>query len=444
MATNQSIVILGGGESGIGAALLAQAKGYRVFLSDQGSIAPAHKTTLQQAGISFEEGAHTMERILEAGEVVKSPGIPEKAQVIQALRQQGRPIISEIEFASRFTSAKVVGITGTNGKTTTTRLTYHLLKSGGLNAGIGGNVGNSFAREVIEDKYDFYVLEISSFQLDDISGFRPHIAMLLNITPDHLDRYGYKMENYIAAKLKIGQYQTEKDFFLYNGEDGNIAAGMQGTKLKGKPLALTMDSGPEAAPLLVGGHSFFINNPALKGRHNRFNAQCAIQAALLLGVEPRFIQQGIESFVNDPHRMERVEEHDKVLYINDSKATNVEAVFFALEAMTRPVIWIAGGTDKGNDYAPLLPLVREKVRAMICLGVDNMKLINSFGGLVDYIVQVSSAAEAVEQSAKLANPGDVVLLSPACASFDRFRNYEDRGDQFKQAVRGYISKKVNS
>lgn len=439
-----SIAILGGGESGIGAALLAQAKGFRVFLSDQGSIKVSYKAELEKAGIPYEEGAHTWERIAGAQEVVKSPGIPEKAPVIQSLRQQGTPVLSEIEFASRYTLSKLVCITGTNGKTTTTRLTYHILHTGGLNAGIGGNVGNSFAREVIENRYDYYVLELSSFQLDNIATFRPYIAMLLNITPDHLDRYGYKMENYIAAKLNIGRNQTAKDFFLFNAEDENIALGMATTELKAQKVPMTMHSGEEGAPLLVGGHSFFLINPALKGRHNRFNAQCAIQSALLLGVEPRLIQTGLDTFVNDPHRMEKVEEEEGVLYLNDSKATNVEAVFFALEAMTRPVVWIAGGTDKGNDYTTLIPLVRDKVKALVCMGVDNAKLIQSFGGLVEQIVEVRSAEEAVEQASRLAAPGDVVLLSPACASFDLFRNYEDRGEQFKKAVREYLSTKANS
>ncbi|MBK7408253.1 MAG: UDP-N-acetylmuramoyl-L-alanine--D-glutamate ligase [Saprospirales bacterium] len=433
------ITILGGGESGVGAALLAQARGLRVFLSDQGSIAELHKSTLDQAGIPYEEGTHSIDRIVEAVEVVKSPGIPEKAPVIQALREKGIPVISEIEFAARHSNGILVGITGTNGKTTTTRLAYHLIRTAGFNVGIGGNVGNSFSLEVIEDRYDYYVLELSSFQLDNIVAFRPHIAVLLNITPDHLDRYAYKMENYTAAKLRIARNQTPKDFFLYNAEDQHIASGMAATPVRAQLLPMSMESGPEGSPLLVGGHSFFLNNPSLKGRHNRFNAQCAIQAAVLLGALPQAIQLGLDSFVNDPHRMEKVEEWNGVLYLNDSKATNVEAVYFALEAMTRPVIWIAGGVDKGNDYETLMPLVREKVKALVCLGADNAKLVQSFTGMVPQIVEVRSAAEAVSEATRLSERGDVVLLSPACASFDLFRNYEDRGTQFKEAVRELVT-----
>ena len=440
MQSTNLIVILGGGESGVGAALLAQAKGFRAFLSDQGSIAPAHKVTLEQAGIPYEENAHSLERLEEAAEVVKSPGVPEKAAVVQFFRKKGTPVISEIEFAARYTQAVIVGITGTNGKTTTTRLAHHLIHTAGFNVGIAGNVGNSFAREVVEDRYDYYVLEISSFQLDDILAFRPHIAVLLNITPDHLDRYGYKMENYIAAKLRIATNQTPEDYFLFNADDLHILRGMKEHPSLAQRLPVWMDVAPENTPLLVGGNSFFLNNPFLQGRHNRFNAKCAIQAAILLGAQPQAIQKGLDSFVNDPHRMEKVEEWDGVLFLNDSKATNVEAVFFALEAMTRPVVWIAGGIDKGNDYSTLLPLVREKVKALICLGVDNVKLIQSFGGVVEKIVEAGSAAEAVAQASRLAEKGDVVLLSPACASFDLFKNYEDRGEQFKKAVREYIAK----
>ncbi|MCB9284253.1 MAG: UDP-N-acetylmuramoyl-L-alanine--D-glutamate ligase [Lewinellaceae bacterium] len=439
MQSPNLIVILGGGESGIGAALLAQAKGFRTFLSDQGSIAATHKATLEQAGIDYEEGVHSLERMEGAVEVVKSPGVPEKAGIVQTLREKGCSIISEIEFAARYTQAGIVGITGTNGKTTTTRLAYHLIRTAGMNVGIAGNVGNSFAREVIDDRFDYYVLELSSFQLDNIRTFRPHIAVLLNITPDHLDRYGYKMENYIASKLRIAMNQTPEDFFLFNADDLHVLSGMKEHPSLGQRLPVWMDVAPEGTPLLVGGHSFFLNNPFLQGRHNRFNAKCAIQAAILLGAEPLAIQNGLDSFVNDPHRMEKVEEWNDVLYLNDSKATNVEAVFFALEAMTRPVVWIAGGVDKGNDYSTLLPLVREKVKALICLGVDNVKLIQSFGGVVEKIVEAGSAEEAVKQASRLAEEGDVVLLSPACASFDLFKNYEDRGARFKKAVREYIA-----
>lgn len=443
MQSNKEIAILGGGESGVGAALLAQAKGFRAFLSDRGSIAATHKTALEQAGIPFEEGSHSLDRIAQAELVVKSPGIPEKAEVVKFLRERGIAIVSEIEFAARYTKATTVGITGTNGKTTTTRLAHHLAITGGLNAGIGGNVGNSFAREVIEDRFDCYILELSSFQLDNIVHFRPDIALVLNITPDHLDRYEYKMENYIASKLRIGANQTPQDYFLFNADDENTAAGMKRMNLAAKKLPISMESGPEGSPLLVDGHAFDLNKGPLRGRHNRFNALCAIQTALLLGVDPGLIQKGLDTFENTPHRMEKVLESDGVLFLNDSKATNVEAVYYALEAMTRPVVWIAGGTDKGNDYAPLLPFVREKVKALICMGLDNAKLIRSFGEIVAHISEARSAKEAVEQALGLAKSGDVVLLSPACASFDLFRNYEDRGEQFKKAVREFHSTTTN-
>jgi UDP-N-acetylmuramoylalanine--D-glutamate ligase len=438
------IAILGGGESGAGAALLAQAKGYRAFLSDQGSIAEKYKAKLLEAGVGFEEGGHTLERILEASEAVVSPGIPEKAAVVQALRQKGVPVLSEVEFAARFTTAKIVGITGSNGKTTTTRLTHHLLLAGGLDARMAGNVGNSFAAELLAPEAEYYVLELSSFQLDNIARLRPFIAVLLNITPDHLDRYDYKMENYVAAKMKIAQNQTQGDYFLYNADDEYIAQGMEGINIRAQRRPLPMDTGVEGSPLRVGGHDFDMQKGPLRGRHNRFNAQCAIEAALLLGVQPEAIQRGLDTFVNTPHRLERAGEWNGVLFLNDSKATNVDAVYYALEAMDRPVVWIAGGTDKGNDYAPLMPFVREKVRALICMGADNAKLIEVFGGVVPELTEAKSAAEAVAQAARLAKKGDVVLLSPACASFDLFRNYEDRGDQFKRAVKELLTSTVNS
>jgi len=434
MQSENLIAILGGGESGVGAALLAQARGFRVFLSDQGSIAAANKAVLANAGVPFEEGVHSLDRITAASEVITSPGVPEKAPVIKSLREKGIPVISEIEFAARYTRATLVGITGTNGKTTVTRLTHHLAATAGLNAGMGGNVGNSFARDVIEDRFDIQVLELSSFQLDNTAAFRPHIAVLLNITPDHLDRYEYKMENYIASKMKVSMNQTGEDYFLYNGDDLNIRSGMSSMKLSAQKIPIPMSTGAEGSPLIAGGFPFDLRKSPLRGRHNRFNALCSIQTALLLGAKPDAIQRGLDTFVNTPHRMEHSGELNGVLFINDSKATNVEAVFYALEAMTRPVVWIAGGTDKGNDYAPLLPFVREKVRALVCLGVDNAKLIRSFSGAVDRILETRSAADAVNQAYKLAEKGDVVLLSPACASFDLFRNYEDRGDQFKKAV----------
>ncbi|MCB0593208.1 MAG: UDP-N-acetylmuramoyl-L-alanine--D-glutamate ligase [Lewinellaceae bacterium] len=430
-----NLVILGAGESGIGSALLARKHGHDVFVSDRGAIKESYKSELKSNGIAYEEQQHSWDRIAAADEVVKSPGIPDRVPIIKELVSKGIPVISEIEFAGRYTTAKLIGITGSNGKTTTTRLAHHLLETAGFEAGMAGNVGKSFARSLSEERQPAcYVLELSSFQLDGIQSFRPDIAMLLNITPDHLDRYEYEMQNYIRSKFRIAMNQQPEDVFLFNVEDENIGGYMQTHRLK--PRLLPISSGmAEAGRLHVGGSAFDLQQSSLRGRHNLMNALFALAAAKLWGADDEALQQGLNTFVNVAHRMERVALIDGVEYINDSKATNVDAVYYALEAMDKPVVWIAGGQDKGNDYGPLMSLVKEKVRALVCLGVDNRKLLDTFAGKAGDMTEAGSAEAAVAQAAALARPGDVVLLSPACASFDLFKNYEDRGEQFKEAVR---------
>jgi UDP-N-acetylmuramoylalanine--D-glutamate ligase len=432
---NTKIAVLGAGESGVGVALLAKKQGFDVFVSDKGKIKASYKQELLTHGIPNEEGRHTEARLREASEIVKSPGIPDQIPLIRELRQAGKPVISEIEFASRYTEAMLIGITGSNGKTTTTRLTYHLLQSGGRDAGMAGNVGNSFARLLAEEEpKEVYVLELSSFQLDGIRDFRPHLSMILNITPDHLDRYEYRMENYIRSKFEIVRNQKTEDLFLYNGEDENIRQYMAGKTFLPECEALTGRQ-IEGTALNVDHEVFELRNPALRGRHNAMNALFAVTACRYLGVADADIRRGLDDFVNVPHRLEKVAEMNGVTFYNDSKATNVDAAYYALGAMEGSVIWIAGGQDKGNDYGRLEPLVREKVKAVVCLGVDNEKIVRVFDGIVDTIVETRSAEEAVREAARLADPGDAVLLSPACASFDLFKNYEDRGDQFKAAVK---------
>lgn len=435
------IAILGAGESGTGAALLAKAKGHEVFVSDLGAIQDHFKRELESEGIEYEEGKHTWERILTAGEVIKSPGIPDKAPLVKALRENGIPVISEIEFAARYSSTFTVGITGSNGKTTTTNLTWHLLHQAGLKAGLGGNVGYSFARLVLEGNYDYFVLELSSFQLDGVLKFRPDIAMLLNITPDHLDRYEYKMENYVASKFRIAMNQTESDLFIFNADDTNMSEYMSRHTIAARRAPIG-ESLIEDTRIKVGNSVFDMSETPLQGRHNYMNALFAVQTAQALGLSEDAIRAGLKSFINVPHRMERIAEINGVQYINDSKATNVDAVFYALDAMTAPVVWIVGGQDKGNDYEPLRQLVRQKVRAIVCLGVDNAKIVEFFGADVADITETNSAETAAYAAMQLAQPGDAVLLSPACASFDLFRNYEDRGDQFREAVLKIKSEKT--
>ena len=428
------VAILGAGESGVGAAILAKKLGHEIWVSDKGTIKESYKEELEKNQIPYEENKHTIKKILEASEVIKSPGITDHVDLIKELNQKGIPVISEIEFAARHTNANIVAITGSNGKTTTTNLTYHLLKTGGFNVSIAGNVGFSFARQVAQENYDYYVLELSSFQLDGIREFKPDISILLNITPDHLDRYDYKMENYVASKFRIIKNQDENDFFILNGRDKNMKMFLEHNLLKMKTSTINKVFQKDGILKVDENYSFDISGCTLKGKHNMFNTVCAIRAALHLGVAEEKIQKGLNSFVNDPHRLESVATINGVDYINDSKATNVDAVFYALDAMEKGVIWIVGGTDKGNDYEPLMPLVEEKVNAIICMGLDNSKILEAFSPSIKIIEETGSAEEAVEVATSYAEEGEVVLLSPACASFDLFKNYMDRGDQFKKAV----------
>ncbi|MEO1258732.1 MAG: UDP-N-acetylmuramoyl-L-alanine--D-glutamate ligase [Bacteroidota bacterium] len=432
------ITVLGAGESGVGAALLAQSLGFEVFVSDTGKIKENYERELADKGIPKEEGKHTWTNICDSDLIVKSPGIPDATPLILKLIAQGIPVISEIEFASRYTTADIIGITGSNGKTTTTRLTYHLLKTAGFNAAIGGNVGVSFARNITENKYDYHVLEVSSFQLDGIVSFRPNVAILLNITPDHLDRYEYKMENYVRSKFRIAMNQRENDMLILNADNPAIQRFMNSDRFRKsdhlpRMIKVFEDFGSTRF-LKVGESEFDMQQCVLKGQHNFFNATCAILAAKSLDIKDADIQQGLNTFVNDPHRLELVANINHVDYINDSKATNVDSVFQALQAMEKPIVWIAGGTDKGNDYSPLLKVAEEKVKALICLGKDNQKLLEVFSPLIKNIEETRSAKEAVERATIYAEKGDVVLLSPACASFDLFKNYMDRGEKFKAAV----------
>ena len=434
------IAILGSGESGTGAALLAQHAGFDVFVSDKGPVAEQYKRELDAHGIAWEENRHTPDKILNAGEVIKSPGIPEKSDVMQAVRAKGINVIGEIEFGWRYAGkCIIVAITGSNGKTTTTELTYDLLKTAGLNARKGGNVGNSFATMVLEDLHRedaetqrIYVLEVSSFQLDDIQKFRPHIAMLLNITPDHLDRYDYKLENYARAKFRITMNQKRGDVFIFNAFDPVVVEFM--TETRAKKIGIRKGFFKNGLIRIGKKYAFDMTRGNLRGPHNMFNAACAIRAALLLGADPERIQQGLDTFTPPAHRLERVAEINGVTWINDSKATNVDSVFYALQAMTTPTVWIVGGQDKGNDYTPLFPLVRKKVKAIVCMGVDNSKIISTFKKFKKPIAETRSAEAAVRAAAGFAEKGDTVLLSPACASFDLFKNYEDRGAQFREAV----------
>ena len=445
----KKIVVLGGGISGYGSAILAKKLGFATLLSDAGRIADRYKAALDEWGVEYEEGGHTMERILAADEVIKSPGIPEKAPVVKALRAQGTPIISEIEFAGRYKGkARTICITGSNGKTTTTSLTYQILRNAGYNVALGGNIGESFAYSVATGEYDWYVLELSSFQLDGMYDFRADVAVLMNITPDHLDRYDYCFQNYIDSKMRIAQNQHSRCAFIYSADDQVIAEQLPKYDLRMRQLPFAAKSavasgagdayldGDGIFTATVGKRSVEIDTAKMqiKGLHNAYDAMAASLAALAAGVEPEQVRAIVESFGGVEHRLERVKEHDNVLWINDSKATNVDSVWYALESMTRPTVWIAGGTDKGNDYAPLMDFAREKVHTLICMGVDNQKLIDCFTGTIPTIRDTHSLDEAMTAAREAAREGDVVLLSPACASFDLFRNYEARGEEFKQWV----------
>ncbi|GAB3711002.1 UDP-N-acetylmuramoyl-L-alanine--D-glutamate ligase [Flavobacterium koreense] len=439
------LVILGGGESGVGTAILGKKEGYDVFVSDFGKIKDNYRDVLNQYEIQWEDEQHTEDKILNADVVMKSPGIPEKAPIVKKLIEKGIPVISEIEFANNFTKAMTIGITGSNGKTTTTMLTYHLLKEGGLNVGLGGNIGKSFAWQVAEENYDSYVLELSSFQLDGIINYKPHIAIITNISPDHLDRYDYKYENYIASKFRITMNQTEEDYLIYDADDEAIGNWLKNNKVKAQLIPFSISKSIENGAFLnnntmeinINQEEFLMEtaNIALEGKHNMKNAMAATSVANILRIRKQTIRESLSNFQGVEHRLEKVLKIHNVQYINDSKATNVNATFFALDSMTTPTVWIVGGVDKGNDYAELMPLVHEKVKAIICLGVDNKKIIDAFGNVVDMMVEVDNMRDAVNTARHIAEKGDTVLLSPACASFDLFQNYEDRGNQFKREVR---------
>ena len=440
------LVILGAGESGVGAAILGKQRGYDVFVSDGGIVKENYIAELQQHAIAFETGKHTNEQILNADEVMKSPGIPEKNELVKEIRKKGISIISEIEFAYRYKeNSKIIGITGSNGKTTTTALAYHMCKLGGLDAALVGNIGYSFAKQVAEDPKPWYVAEISSFQLDDIQTFRPDVAILTNITEDHLDRYDYRFENYITSKFRITQNQTENDFFIYCEDDPVTMQYIRNYTIHANPLPITMNKEINRGAFIKNGMmtvttgdekmQMSIYDFALKGKHNQYNTMAAGIAAATVGIRKEKIREAIQSFESLSHRMEPVATIRGVEFINDSKATNVNSTWYALESMTKPTILILGGIDKGNDYSLLFELVKEKVKAIVCMGTDNRKIHEAFQQIAPVIVNTASAQEAVFASFRLANKGDVVLLSPACASFDLFKNYEDRGDQFRKAVR---------
>ncbi len=441
----ERLVILGGGESGAGTAILGKQKGYEVFVSDKGEIKDKYKDVLTHFGIDWEEGGHSEEKILNADLVMKSPGIPDKVPMVQKLIANSIPVVSEIEFAARYTKATIIGITGSNGKTTTTMLVHHILKQAGYNVGMAGNIGDSFAKMVAEYSYDFYVLEISSFQLDGISKFKPHIGILTNITPDHLDRYEYDFKKYIASKFRIAMNQKEEDYFIYDADDEVISNYLKEHPIKAKTLPFSLEKEGLQGTYLKDKH-FVIkteqgtmeitsNSLALEGRHNLKNTMAAITAAKLVGIRKEAIRDSIQNFQGAAHRLEKVLKIHHVQYINDSKATNVNATYYALDSMSTPTVWIVGGVDKGNDYKVLMPLVREKVKAIICLGMDNSKLRHAFGNAVDIFVETYAMSEAIKVAYKIAERGDTVLLSPACASFDLFKNYEDRGNQFKEAIK---------
>jgi UDP-N-acetylmuramoylalanine--D-glutamate ligase len=441
---SKKLVILGGGESGIGSAVLGVKQGFEVFVSDAGTIAHEVQKELNELGVSFEEGGHDLDVILKASLVMKSPGIPDHIDLIQQIRSCQIKIVSEIEFASQYTDATLIGITGSNGKTTTTLLTHHLLKESGMNVGVAGNIGYSFARQVAESEREVYVLEISSFQLDDIHKFQPEVAVITNITPDHLDRYENNFSKYIASKMRIIENQTSNQFLVFNAEDPVLVEALNGSssKVNTIPFGFTKPDHDGVYPaddqIIVqqDNSSMMIQTThfQLQGRHNLLNAMAAVSVARLLKVSKDSIRESLISFRGVPHRLEQFLRIQNVNYINDSKATNVNATFYALDSVKSQTVWIAGGVDKGNDYSALLPMVREKVKAIICLGVDNEKLLAVFGPVVDIIVETQSIDEAVKIAHKIAHKKETVLLSPACASFDLFENYEDRGNQFKQAV----------
>ncbi|RKR07804.1 UDP-N-acetylmuramoylalanine--D-glutamate ligase [Maribacter vaceletii] len=441
----QRLVILGGGESGVGTAILGKKEGYEVFVSDRGKIKEEYKNVLKHFEINWEEEVHTESKILNANVVMKSPGIPDKVALIQKLHTKGIPVISEIEFASKYTNATIIGITGSNGKTTTTMLTNYIFKEAGLHVGMAGNIGDSYAKMVSENSYDYYVLEISSFQLDGIVDFKPHIAILTNITPDHLDRYDYKFENYMASKFRIAKNQEPEDYLIYDADDEVIVQWLQDNPVKSQLIPFSIKEQLEEGAFIQDEKIIIKtqNNTiemttetlALEGKHNLKNTMAASTAAKLVSIRKETIRNSIATFQGAEHRLEKVLKINHVQYINDSKATNVNATYYALDSMKTATVWIVGGVDKGNNYKELMPLVREKVKAIICLGEDNSKIIDAFGNVVDLVVETYAMEEAVKVAYKIAGRGETVLLSPACASFDLFKNYEDRGNQFKNAIK---------
>ena len=439
------VVVLGGGESGVGSAVLAKAKGFDVFLSDMGKISEKYVAVLNEWEIPFEQGGHSEDLILNADEVIKSPGIPSTAPMVKKIIEGGINVISEIEFAGRYDSAKKVCITGSNGKTTTTSLIYHLLKNAGLNVGLGGNIGKSYAYQVATEQHDIYVLELSSFQLDNVYDFKADIAIITNITPDHLDRYDYKMENYVKSKFRITRNMSSEDCFIFCSDDEITINHLNKIVVQAQKLPFTQKNEVEQGAFVKEDRmvvrykeqecDMYLQELALGGKHNVYNSMAAALAAKAMDIDNQVIRDGLATFQAVEHRLENVLSIREVLYINDSKATNVDAAWYALECQTRPVIWIVGGTDKGNDYSTLVDLAREKVKAIICMGLDNAKIHAAFEGVVPQMHDVTSAQDAVKLADSLAVAGDVVLLSPCCASFDLFKNYEDRGRQFKEAVR---------
>ena len=442
----KKIVVLGGGESGVGAAVLAKVKGMNVWLSDFGKIAEKYKQRLNEYNIDWEEGGHTVEKIIDADEIIKSPGIPEDAPIILKAKSKSIPVISEIEFAGRYTNAKMVCITGSNGKTTTTMLTYHILKNAGMNVGLAGNVGTSLAYQVATENHDVYVIELSSFQLDDMFEFKANIAVIMNITPDHLDRYDHKMQNYVNAKFRILQNQTEKDSFIFWEDDPIIAEQLKSLKIEAKMLpfsefkeegacAYTDNGVLNFKPTGHEGFNMPVNELSLPGLHNLYNSMAAGLSASLLDIKKNVIRKALSDFEAVEHRLEYVDTIDEVIYINDSKATNVNSCWYALESMKTKVVLILGGKDKGNDYSEIEGLVKEKVSAIVCMGKDNEKIKTFFEGKVPVIADTHSVEDAVKECAKLAKPGETVLLSPCCASFDLFKSYEDRGEKFKNEVK---------
>ena len=444
---NKKIVILGAGESGVGTAVLALQKGYEVFVSDFGTIAEKYEAMLLKYNIPYEQKQHSEEKILEADIVMKSPGIPEKAEIVKKIRAKGIKIVSEIEFAYSFCKGKIIGITGSNGKTTTTNLVYHIFKSAGFNVGMAGNVGISFAYMVATEPKDLYVIEISSFQLDDIYEFKCDLAILLNITPDHLDRYNYEMKNYVASKFKIANKQTETDAFIYCIDDEETIKFLteNSSTILSKRYPFSIQQVLEEGAfinenklfinILQTTFSMLTNEITIKGKHNQYNSLAAGLAARHEEIRDEVLREAFMTFKSIPHRLESVLTIQGVEYINDSKATNVNSAWYALESMEKDVIWIAGGVDKGNDYESLMPLVKKRVKALVCLGDDNLKLQSTFSGVIDVIISTNNMKDAVQSASQLADKGDAVLLSPCCASFDLFQNYEDRGDQFKECVR---------